>query len=948
MAAAAAGAVAAGFVVTVGVSPAGAAQGVVSWQDGGSKFTRTVSNATPNEGDIITVSTKFERTSTPVEWIQAVKDLHPSCLTYVSGNTGGPEVASDYVRVTGNWPVYPNISPQSQTFEFNYRVGADCARGVPLMTTMHYGGSLGSGTYSDKGPAVTVAKNATTTSLAAVSGPVTAGQSVTLTATVTGGAQGDPVDFYDGTTKLGSGALNASGVATYAWTLTSPGVHPLQAKYLGTAKANPSESSQQPVSVVVQTSMTVSAPATAVTGTAVTLSANVTPQNAVGAVQFKDNGANIGSPVQVSNGVAALQHTFSAAGSHSITADFSGAGFVGSSAPAQTVNVSVPDQATTTTLTVPPTAQTGTQVTLSASVAPSPGGGTVQFKDNGTDLGAPVSLSGGTAQLPHTFSTGGQHSITAVFSGAPGFATSTAAAQAITVSVPDQATTTTLTVPPTAEPAQQVTLTANLDPANASGTVQFKDNGNNIGSAVQVSNGAATLQHSFTSSGSHSVTAVFTGNAGFVSSTATAQTVTVSNPVVPDAATSTALTVPATTVKGTSITLTATVNPANAAGTVQFLDGQTPIGGPATVSNGSATLQHSLATSGNHSINAVFTGGTGFLGSTAAAKSIMVTDPVVADITTTTTLTVPPTAQTGQQVTLTATLDPANAAGTVQFKVGATNVGSPVTVASGTATTQTTFAAAGSHSITAVFTGSAGFENSTSTAQTVTVSNPVVQTSLALSAPSDAQTESEVILSATVTPANASGTVQFLVDGNNLGGPIAVSNGVATLPHTFDTAGAHTIAATFTGAAGFTNSTATSQTVQVSVPTPDDVVTTTTVTVPQTATAGQTVTVSASVTGGTNLPGTVQFYDGDTAISGNIGFVDGIATFQHTFTTEGAHAITARYSGGQGAKASTSPVQTIQVSPADNGGDGGGTGSAGSLGNLFGSLSGVGRSGFGS
>ncbi|MBM4510022.1 hypothetical protein GS421_17760 [Rhodococcus hoagii] len=60
--------------------------------------------------------------------------------------------------------------------------------------------------------------------------------------------------------------------------------------------------------------------------------------------------------------------------------------------------------------------------------------------------------------------------------------------------------------------------------------------------------------------------------------------------------------------------------PPNASGSVQFLDGQTPIGGPATVTNGTASVQHSFATSGNHSIGAVFTAGAGFLGSTATAS----------------------------------------------------------------------------------------------------------------------------------------------------------------------------------------------------------------------------------------------------------------------------------------------------------------------------------------
>ncbi|MGO4204231.1 Ig-like domain-containing protein [Rhodococcus sp. TAF43] len=756
----AAAAVAAGFAVTAGAGAASAAPGSVTWQDGDSKFTRTISDVNPKEGDIVTSKTTFQRTAGVVEYIYAVKDLHPTCLTYVEGSAkvdGSPRglesKGADFARIEGSsieWPVRALVNPNTRTFEFSYRVGADCARETPLMTTMHYGGSLGSGTYADKGPTVAVAKNATSTSLAAVSG-VQVGQSVTLSATVSGAVAGDSVDFYDGATKVGTGVLNASGGATFAWMPSSAGAHSLQAKFAGTAKAKASESAPQSVSVSVATSMTVSAPASALTGSAVTLTATVTPSNAQGSVQFRDGSTNIGVPVVVSNGTATLQHTFDTAGNHSIAADFiAGTGFVNSSAPAQAVSVSVPDAATATTLTVPSTADTGAQVTLSADVAPNPGGGTVQFKDNGADIGAPVAVSNGKADLPYTFSEAGQHSITAVFSGAPGFVGSTSQAQSVAVSVPNVATTTTLTGPATAETGQQVTLTANLDPANASGSVQFKDGNVNIGNAVAVSNGKAT--------------------------------------------------------------------------------------------------------------------------------------------------------------------------------------------------TQTPFTTAGQHSITAVFTGNTGFKNSTSAVRVVTVSTALVQTSLELSVPSAAQTGTSVTLTATTTPADASGTVQFTENGVAIGGPVTVANGVAKLEHAFTAAGDRTVGATFTGASGFTNSNGASQTVQVSVPTPDDTVTTTTVTVPATATVGSPVTLSATVAGGTNLPGTVQFYDGDLPIGDHVSLVDGVANLEHTFTTDGAHRITARYSGGQGVKASASAEQSVQVTAADNGG----TGSAGSLGTIFGSLGGAGRSGFGS
>jgi hypothetical protein len=61
-----------------------------------------------------------------------------------------------------------------------------------------------------------------------------------------------------------------------------------------------------------------------------------------------------------------------------------------------------------------------------------------------------------------------------------------------------------------------------------------------------------------------------------------------------------------------------------------------------------------------------------------------------------------PVAQ-GTLVTLTATITPAAAVGTVQFKNGATNLGNPVTVSNGTASGSTSRLALGSHQLTAVF-----------------------------------------------------------------------------------------------------------------------------------------------------------------------------------------------------------------------------------------------------
>jgi hypothetical protein len=92
--------------------------------------------------------------------------------------------------------------------------------------------------------------------------------------------------------------------------------------------------------------------------------------------------------------------------------------------------------ASTTTLAVSPTtAYTGDTVTLTATVAPSAAAGTVQFKDGGSDLGSPVTVTAGSAQLPTSALTTGAHTLTAVFTSADtdAYASSTSAAKSYTI-----------------------------------------------------------------------------------------------------------------------------------------------------------------------------------------------------------------------------------------------------------------------------------------------------------------------------------------------------------------------------------------------------------------------------------------------------------------------------------------------------------------------------------
>ncbi|ERB55724.1 hypothetical protein N806_31925, partial [Rhodococcus sp. P27] len=301
------------------------------------------------------------------------------------------------------------------------------------------------------------------------------------------------------------------------------------------------------------------------------------------------------------------------------------------------------DVETTTSLSVPATAITGTAVDLTATVAPNNAVGTVQFKSNGTAIGSPVTVSAGVATLSHSFDAAGAQSVTADFTAGAGFVSSASAPV-------DVETTTSLSVPATAITGTAVDLTATVAPNNAVGTVQFKSNGTAIGSPVTVSAGVATLSHSFDAAGAQSVTADFTAGAGFVSSSASAQTVTVSDPAPVDVETTTSLSVPATAITGAAVDLTATVAPNNAVGTVQFKSNGTAIGSPVAVSAGVATLSHSFDAAGAQSVTADFTAGAGFVSSSASAQTVTVSDPAPVDVETTTSLSVPATAITGAAV----------------------------------------------------------------------------------------------------------------------------------------------------------------------------------------------------------------------------------------------------------------------------------------------------------
>jgi len=134
-----------------------------------------------------------------------------------------------------------------------------------------------------------------------------------------------------------------------------------------------------------------------------------------------------------------------------------------------------------------------------------------------------------------------------------------------------------------------------------------------------LSSGTATVSTAALAAGSRSITAVYGGNANYNGATSSALAQTVK------AATTTILsTNKSTAVVRQTVTFTATVAPAAATGSVQFLDGATAIGTVA-LSGGSAVLAVSNLAVGSHSLTASYGGAASYAASVSAAVSVTIT-----------------------------------------------------------------------------------------------------------------------------------------------------------------------------------------------------------------------------------------------------------------------------------------------------------------------------------
>jgi Bacterial Ig-like domain (group 3)/FG-GAP-like repeat/Abnormal spindle-like microcephaly-assoc'd, ASPM-SPD-2-Hydin/FG-GAP repeat len=460
-----------------------------------------------------------------------------------------------------------------------------------------------------------------------------------------------------------------------------------------------------------------------------------------------------------------------------------------------------PKAATSTALTssINPSAF-GQSVALTAAITSLTGTptGTVSFLDGGTQLGTST-VSGGVATLVTSSLAANSHSITAVYSGDSNFAASASPALIQTVN-PSAATIGLGSSPNASVYLQAVTFTATI--AAASGvqgtdTVTFQDGSTPLGIANVVGN-TATLTLNTLSVGTHSITAVYSGNGNLAASSSSPVAQIVNKAAVNSTVASSAN--PSS--EGQPVTFTVTVSP-------QY-PGNTPTGtitlkkngvtlGTFPLNSGVGSDAISTLTLGSYSITALYNGDSNFTSGTS--PTLIQTVDKIATATSLTSSANP--SYIGQALSITATVSASSGivpdGESVSFSSGATSLGT-ASLSGGTATLTLSSLAKGLYDIKATYAGDGTFSNSISPIVAETISAFSTTTTLASSANPTGFGQS-VAFSVAVTSTSENvptGMLTFKNAGATLGTQ-TLNNGAATLTNSTLSVGTHTITAVYGG-----------------------------------------------------------------------------------------------------------------------------------------------------
>lgn len=767
---------------------------------------------------------------------------------------------------------------------------------------------------------------ATTTRVTASPSPVTAGQSVTYSATVqaasgTGTPTGS-VTFSTPTGTLCVATLNGGGGSCLASNApagddTVTGVYSGDSSFLGSTTTTSLVVKAQSVTEVevdpdgtpLGQPVTYSASVATSTGTAIGSPSLPVPTGTVtftvGSTELcvatlADGTGNQGGPVF---GTGSCVASNAPVGHETVTGTYSGDGdTVGSSGSATLVV----GETTTTVTASPSSVPVGGSVTYSSTVtgvgsASSPTG-TVSLSIGATQL-CVITLSDGSGSCASSTAPVGDDTVTGTYSGDQNFATSSGSAGLVV-----GGTTTTVSAEPgTVALGQSVTYSATVaavvGPGTPTGSVTFETGNTSLCTAV-LAGGTASCSSSVAPPGSDFVTGIYSGDPNFVPSSGSTSLIVGPTSTVISVSPSS---VPWNQPVSYSATVTSVLGTGTPTGSVTFVVGPVQVC-VAKLTDGTGSCSASVAPAGNDTVVGTYSGDASF-GSSSGTTSLVVAA-------TTTTVSVNPTAVAyGQTVTYTAAVATTSGSGTpsgsVTFWVGTTSL-CTAPLSAGAASCSASNAPGGTDPVVGIYSGDADFAGSSGSA--ILTVGPT-ETTVSVD-PTSVPAGADVTYSATVAPLQdatgvPTGSVAFSTDGYPLC-TAQLMNGTGSC-ETVSTGGpgSDPVVATYSGDATFAGSSG--STTLTETPDPSQTV------LSYIVEFEHTVEFNALVSGGTyGVPasGSVTFTVGATALCTASLVYDQGASCVANNVPFGNSTVTATYSGNSDFLSSSESLPLFVASAA--------------------------------
>lgn len=753
--------------------------------------------------------------------------LSAGATLHLSSTVAMASVATAQGPVTGTVTFREGSTTYDQVALDGLQQAGTDLRNLPVGThviTLTYGGN---NNYLGSYTTLTVVVNQTPSSisLSDASATTLAGGNATWTAAVSSstGIPTGTVTFLDQSATLGSGTIDAHGVATFSSSSLSVGNHTITAVYGG--DANYTSANSAPLTHTVKRAtpvLTLSGPASPAVNVTSNVSFSLSLSGAgvkpTGSLSLYDGSSVLATLPVTSSGMGSFNTTTLPLGQHTLTATYGGDNY-NDSAASTTIIIDVQRAATLTALVSSANPVTlGAPVTLTANVtAPTQNlAGTVNFYDGQQIIGSAV-LGSGPASFTTSQLTFGHHALSAGYAGSDIHSASISVAVDESVRYGARVDVSSNLNP--SNSGQNITFTATVQSVGSlvpTGIVTFTNSGVALGTGRLDGSGRATLQTSSLDVGSHTIEVSFAGDANFSSGTSSlAQSVSSSN-------SSTMLSVstsPAT--YGTPLVLTAAVstNGGVASGKVLFLENDNTVGS-ASLNAGMAVFTTASLAPGRHNIVASYQTDGRTDASTSAPVSFLVQQKTALSLNfdSNPVLTLNPVAMTA----VLTNSDAAPATGSVLFFDGTSSLGSALLV-KGAATIVVPLLSAGTHLISARYAGDDANFPATAPAVSELVKLRATTTSLTSSATNAADSQQVTLISIVQSPTLSAtgvptGSVTFSQGQQVIGTVVITSAGLATLNQHLEAGAKEAVIATYNGDANYSTSTSATVNVQSGPP----------------------------------------------------------------------------------------------------------------------------------